>query len=188
MNTIPSPQAGHAVQEEQSQSIVRLLIFGLGFLFAVFDVNPGHANVIAFFAGFLAVAGGFYAAIRLWPAPNVSRRVLSTVADAVAITVGLFLAGDTGAVFVGIYLFVIFSHGFRYGRIYLHLSQLLCIASFISVCILVPWWRTNLDTAVGWLIALIVIPFYVSQFLELMRDARLKTEQALKECLERDRR
>lgn len=75
MNTIPSSKARHAVQEEQSQATVRLLIFGLGFVYAVFDVttHSGHANVIAFFAGFLAVAVGFYAAIRLWPAPNVSR-------------------------------------------------------------------------------------------------------------------
>jgi hypothetical protein len=68
------------------------------------------------------------------------------------------------------------------------LSQLLCVAGFLTVFNLVPWWGSEPMYFLGWLMALIILPFYVSEFSERIKAARLEAQQALKECLERDRR
>jgi two-component system sensor histidine kinase RpfC len=188
MNIIPSPKTAFAVQEEQSQATVRLVIVGIGLAYAVwYAMGRGNFNIVGLLGAYLAVAIGIYAAIRLWPTRSIARSIFGMVVDVAAITGVLFL-GSAGAVVVGAYLFVIFGNGFRFGRIYLHLSQLLCVAGFLIVFNLVPWWRNDQFYFVGWLIALTVLPFYVSGFAERIKVARLEAEQALKECLERERR
>ena len=189
MNTIPSPKTQLAVREEQSQAIVRLVIFGIVFAYAAwYAMGRGDLKIVMFLAAYLAVAMGIYAAIRLWPAANATRRMLGIVADATVITVALVLTGRDGAGFVGVYLFVIFGNGFRYGRIYSHVSQLLCLAGFVLIFILVPWWGHEPYYFLGWLVALILLPLYVSQFTERLKVARKEAEQALKECHEREGR
>jgi len=100
---------------------------------------------------------------------------------------GLILARNDGALFVGVYLLFIFGNGFTYGIFYPHLSQLPCMAGFMLVIALVPCWGREMQISLGWLIAIIVLPFYVSQFAERMKAAHFKAEQALGESLERNR-
>lgn len=142
----------------------------------------------AYLAAYLAFAIATYVATRLRPAVNVSRTVLSTVVDAAAITGVLILAGNDGALFVGLYLFFIFGNLFTYGRFYLHLSQLLCIVGFLLVFMLVPLWGHAPSVALGYLVALIILPLYVSTIFDRVKAEQAKAVQALKECLERDGR
>jgi hypothetical protein len=97
MNTIRSPKTASSVQEEQLDATVRLVIFGIVFAYVVwYAMDRGDLKIVAFLAPYPAVAIGIFAATRLSPAPNVSRRMLGIVADAAAITGVLFL-GSAGA-------------------------------------------------------------------------------------------
>jgi two-component system sensor histidine kinase RpfC len=107
--------------------------------------------------------------------------------DAGGITFGLAAAGDAGVGLVGVYLFVILGNGFRYGARSLFVSQLLCILAFSMLILNAPWWRENHFIGWGLMLTLIVIPNYVSVLLKRVLESRAKTEQALKECLERQR-
>ena len=52
--------------------------------------------------------------------PAVRRRFLGMVVDNAVTTYCLIRLGEGGAVIIGVYLFITFGNGFRYGRIYLH--------------------------------------------------------------------
>jgi two-component system, sensor histidine kinase RpfC len=136
----------------------------------------------------LILAIAILATIWIWPTTNITRRLLGMLADVGAITFGLFLAGESGAVFVGAYLFIIFGEGFRYGRAYLFACQFLSLTGFMLVVVGVPWWQGEMAVAEGWIVSMIVLPFYVATLAERMNVARVKAEAALRECVQRERR
>jgi len=48
------------------------------------------------------------------------------------------------------------------------------------------FWQKHLLIGMGLLIILVILPLYVRLLFDRMRAGHLKTEQALKECLERE--
>jgi two-component system sensor histidine kinase RpfC len=113
--------------------------------------------------------------------------VIGMVADAGAATFCMFLAGESGVSIVGVYLFITFGNGFRYGRAYLVACQALCLVGYSAVLLLAPYWQGHLVTGCGLMLTLVVIPLYVSTLLKRIQESRAKTDQALKECLARER-
>jgi two-component system sensor histidine kinase RpfC len=109
------------------------------------------------------------------------------VADAGAATFCMFLVGESGVVMIGVYLFIIFGNGFRYGRAYLFVCQALCLVGYSAALLFAPYWRGHSVAGWGLMVTLVVIPFYVSALLKRTRESHARTEQALKECLERER-
>src|ERR1700680_4729115 len=57
-------------------------------------------------ASFSMLAISIFAAIWIWPAPNVARRVVGMLADAGTVTFALSLVGESGVGLVGVYLFI----------------------------------------------------------------------------------
>jgi two-component system, sensor histidine kinase RpfC len=190
---------------ELEHAILRIAILSIVTLYATWFVSHLHHGVPSFgaestpwteddkllvggLASWLVVALGIFAVVWMSPAANRARRVLGMVADVGAITFGLLLAGKVGAVLVGTYLFLIFGNGFRYGRAYLHMCQFLSLAGFGLVVSMVPWWQHEWDVVAGWMVLMIVLPSYVGALVGRIDAARLKAEEALKQCVERGRR
>ena len=94
---------------------------------------------------------------------------------------------EGGAVVLAAYLFITFGNGFRYERFYLHACQLMGVAGFSLVLVVSPFWSKHVGIGFGFLIALIIVPFYVGVLAERISAARVKAEEALKECFERER-
>src|SRR6476620_8055986 len=113
--------------------------------------------------------------------------MLGILADVGALTFGLFVMGEGGVVLVGVYFFIIFGSGFKYGRLYLYVSQLLCLIGFVLVVSMVSWWQHELLVAVALIIWMMILPAYVDALAERVNVARMKAEEALKECIERQR-
>jgi two-component system sensor histidine kinase RpfC len=88
------------------------------------------------------------------------------------------LAGEYGFSMIGVFLFVTFGNGFRYGRRYLFASQFLCLVGFCLVLAFVPYWSRHRAAGIGLLIALIVLPVYISTLLKRIQEARAKAEEA----------
>jgi two-component system, sensor histidine kinase RpfC len=176
--------------DELGQAILRIGLLSVVTLYAWWlRVPPWDEHdtiLLTGLAGWLILAIGIFAAIWISPAANAPRRVLGILADAGAVTFGLFLAGESGAMLVGLYLFITFGNGFRYGRSYLFLCQFLCLTGFVLVELMVPWWRHHQVVAMGWMISMIVLPFYVGSLAERANAARVKAEEALKEYVERE--
>jgi two-component system sensor histidine kinase RpfC len=172
---------------EHEQALLRITISALVIVFMV-AMYQSASPLLQGLSLFLALAIALFVAICIWPAPNVPRRVLGLVADVGVTTWAMFLSGEYGASLVGVYLFITFGYGFRYGRRYLLACQALCVLGFFAVLLYVPYWRAHSVAGLSLLIALVVLPLYVLALLHRIEDKHAKTEQALKDCLERQGR
>jgi two-component system sensor histidine kinase RpfC len=92
---------------------------------------------------------------------SVVRRLLGMIVDNACTTYFLILTGEPGAVIFGVYLFVTFGNGFRYGRAYLHASQALSLIGFGLVVVFSEYWRTHTSLSIGVALASLTLPFYV---------------------------
>ena len=169
---------------EHEQALLRIAIVALFLLYIVVAREPGQAEaasdwpIIWLLSAFLVVGVAIFAAICVWPRANVPRRILGMIADNGGATWYICLAGEYGFSIIGVFLFVAFGNGFRYGRRYLFASQALAIAGYTSVLAFVPYWQDHLHAGSGLLAALVVLPLYVSTLLERIQDARSKAEEA----------
>jgi hypothetical protein len=123
MNALNFLKPRFPTHEEQEQALVRLAISAMLLAYAGLLLPNGRyggKQMVFLAAGYLAFATAIYALTRLSAAVNGARRMLSAVVDAGVITAWLVFAGNGGAESVGIYLFLIFSYGCRFGRIYFH--------------------------------------------------------------------
>ena len=169
---------------EHEQAALRILIVGLvlGYM-ASFHGAPEtwtglNWNIVVVLSGFLSAAVAIFAAISIWPAENVPRRLIGMLADNAGATWYMCVAGEYGFSMIGVFLFVTFGNGFRYGRRYLFLSQALCLVGYTGVLVFVPYWQAHRSAGIGLLIALVVLPLYISTLLERIQEARSKAEEA----------
>src|SRR5579864_348447 len=169
---------------EHEQAALRIVIVGLvlGYM-ALFHGAPSRWsaldwNIILVLSGFFLIALAIFAAICIWPMENIPRRLIGMLADNAGATWYMCLAGEYGFSMIGVFLFVTFGNGFRYGRQYLFGSQTLCLLGYAGVLAFVPYWHDHRTAGIGLLIALIVLPLYVSTLLKRIQEARSKAEEA----------
>lgn len=169
---------------EHEQALLRIAIVGLvlGYM-AIFhgwrnNWTATDIEIVQVLSGFFAVAVVIFTAICIYPAVNIPRRLVGMVADAAGCTWYMWVAGEYGFFVIGIFLFITFGNGFRYGRQYLFGCQLLCLLGLTSVLMYVPYWEERRIAGVGLLIALMVLPLYVSTLLKRIQEARAKAEEA----------
>ena len=98
--------------------------------------------------------------------------------DNAATTYCLVLMGEAGAIIIGVYLFITFGNGFRYGRAYLHASQALMIFGFGLVVAFSEYWRTHTSLAIGVFLACLTLPFYVGVLAQRIEEARRRADAA----------
>ena len=169
---------------EFEQALIRVIISALVFAYVVWYVGrdgklaldevEALVAAFAFFTFSLAITG------RIVQAPGVSkaRRILGIVVDNTVASYGVFVLGEGGAVIVGLYLFVTLGNGFRYGRFYLHIAQLLSLIGFSCVMLASPFWSQHPAIDAGFLIALIIVPFYVGILAERIKVQRQRADDA----------
>lgn len=169
---------------EHEQALLRLAIVG-SFL-AYMTLFHGSARtggpldwaIITLLAAFFLVGLAIFAAICIWPGENVPRRLVGMLADNGGAAWYICLAGEYGYSMIGVFLFVAFGNGFRYGRRYLFASQALCVIGYGAVLAFAPYWHGHRPAGIGLLIALVVLPLYVSTLLKRIQEARSKAEEA----------
>lgn len=183
-----------APRRELEQAGLRLAIGALVLLVLVWVrlglQNPSRESLqmIWVLAGFAA----FAAATALWVlfAPRISptRRVLGIIADNAATTYFMLQMGESGALIVGIYMFVAFGNAYRYGRLYLRISHGLALVGLSTVLLVSDFWSQHVLIGMGLFIMLLFLPLYVGLMFQRLNDARLRAEEALQQCIEEGRR
>jgi two-component system, sensor histidine kinase RpfC len=169
---------------EHEQALLRIVIVGLflGYMILFHGSSsargPSDWAVIALLSGFFLVGVAIFAAICLWPSKNIPRRLIGMLADNGGAAWYICLAGEYGFSMIGVFLFVAFGNGFRYGRRYLFASQALSVVGYGAILAFVPYWHGHRAAGIGLLIALIVLPLYVSTLLKRIQEARSKAEEA----------
>jgi two-component system sensor histidine kinase RpfC len=127
---------------------------------------------------FFLFAGGLAVRILTAHHVSVSRRFLGMVVDNAVTSYCLMRMGEGGAVIIGVYLFVAFGNGFRYGRLYLHVSQVMGLVGFSLVLLFSPFWSKHMAIGIGFVLAMIVLPFYVGVLAERINEARKRADDA----------
>jgi two-component system sensor histidine kinase RpfC len=168
---------------EHEQAIVRLTLVSIivGYL-TVTDwaghESTRHPVLYVLFGLYLAVAVGLLIEICRRPEACPRRRIIGMVGDNVAIATCMYLTTDLGAPLFGVFLFVTFGNGFRYGRAYLFGSQAMSIVGFLTVLWLNPYWHDQAALGLGLLFSMIILPLYVSTLLTRIQNARAAAEAA----------
>lgn len=165
---------------EHEQAFLRIVIVAAVLAMAVVFHGPHDFEIVQMLSGFLALAIGIFVAICISPARNVPRRLLGMIADAGGCTWYLWVGGEYSLFVIGLYLFITFGNGFRYGRRWLFGCQALCLLGFTTTLLMVPFWIERRVEGLGLLSALIVLPLYVSTLLKRIEDARARAEDANK--------
>jgi len=151
-------------------------------------VGPVNKEVLAVTSGFFATSILLTLGILATPRLSAPRRFLGMAVDNAVCTYCLIQMGERGAFVLFVYLFITFGNGFRFGRLYLHACQVMSIAGFSLVYWLSPFWGQHPALGSGYLLGLIFLPLYIGLLTERVKAERAKAEEALKACLERERR
>ena len=170
---------------EHEQAILRIVIAvvviaGMG-ISHLQDNGPGNPDTVLLLKGvaaFLVFSIGLFVAICISPAKNVARRLVGMLADAATTTFCVYLSGDAGEAIFGVYLFITFGYGFRFGRPYLFACQALCITGYGIVLLDSVYRAAHPGSWWGLLLALIVLPLYVSTLLKRIEDAKARADKA----------
>ncbi len=161
---------------ERAQSITRLLIVSFPMLYFFL---AGELQAAVALAAYLGIATAIAVWIFFRPETNHLRRSITALGDSCVPTICLlFLPGETGAPFVGIYLWVITGYGFRYGERYLFLTTVLCTLGFLLVVNMGPFWQEHRAVILGYLIVIIVIPAFIARLIRKLHSAIEEAEQA----------
>lgn len=168
---------------EYGQVLVRLVLalFALMFLVITYEVTEkteGKTTVLTATVIYLLFAAGLALSRKFANTPSPMRRIMGILADNGIVTYALIVAGDIGAPLYGGYLWATIGNGFRYGKRYLYVSQILSILGFSLILITQPFWHKYPMFGIGLLIWLIVIPPYVSGLINRLEEATANAEQA----------
>jgi two-component system sensor histidine kinase RpfC len=173
-----------AHRPELEQSSLRVLIAGIVmvylFWYASRDgaVSPSEGVVLQVSILFFAFSLALMLRVLMTARPSVPRRYLGMVADNAVTSFCLMQMGEGGAVVIGVYLFITFGNGFRYGRRYLHVCQAMGVIGFTAVLVLSDFWSHHVAIGTGFLIGLVILPFYVGVLAERIEKAKKRADEA----------
>ena len=169
---------------EFEQSLIRL---GMGLVVLVYlfyryitHATLTHSDIIAFriLGVFLLLTLILMASILYGRKTSVLRRLAGAWLDIWTVTLLLMFTGGDGVMLVGVYLWVIFGNGFRFGNQYLFHAQLLSVAGFMVTSQISPYWKSHPPITYGVLVMLFALPIYVSALIRRMNDAKQKAEES----------
>jgi two-component system, sensor histidine kinase RpfC len=174
--------ASHCDPLELEQATTRLAIgtlFSL-FILSTFATNTSlsHGEQIGFYCLVAFEIAAFVLLVVVGKADKKSptRRIIGNWLDVVGTSTFLSLSGDIGVVLIGVYLWVTFGNGFRFGTKYLFHSQIISILGFIVATQVNPYWAEHQAIVYGFLIILVALPLYVAKLIERMHAATHRAE------------
>ncbi len=154
---------------EYAQSVTRAILVSVICAYFLFTQNY---LILIVAAAYLVTSIGFLIWIVFSPAGNSKRRVLMAIGDISITTICMYYGdGEDGMLFVGLYLWIITGHAFRYGVRYAYLATALSVVGFLTVIILNPFWAQHLHMAVGNLILILVVPLFMARLILKLQRA-----------------
>lgn len=174
----------HCDAHELEQSIIRIGIGFAIFLFLIFrffnNSTLPATDIVAFKIVLAFELSAFIITALIIHSKKKSplRRLAGAWVDIGSTTIFMTFTGELGVMLVGVYLWVTFGNGFRFGKKYLAHSQLLSIAGFIYTIRVNPYWQSHETISYSLLLMLIALPLYVAELINRMEEARRKAEEA----------
>jgi len=167
-------------KREDSEHVQALIRIGFGLFISIYLYSTVGArfDIHVVCIGFEILSCALLLAIAFHPQPSPLRRGFGAVVDLGTTTYLMLTNGEVGAPLYGIYLWVTFGNGFRYGVRSLYVSQAMSIAGFAVVLAFNPFWHQHALMAGGFLLLLAAVPYYGAVLLKGVKAAQDKAEQA----------
>jgi len=167
-------------RREDSEHVQALIRVGFGLFISIYlysTIGP-RIDIHVVCIGFEILSLAIVVAILIHPQRSAWRRGFGAVVDLGTTTYLMWTNGEVGAPLYGIYLWVTFGNGFRYGVRSLYGSQMMSLAGFAAVIAFNPFWHQHALMAGGFLILLAAVPLYGAVLLKGVTTAQDKAEQA----------
>jgi two-component system, sensor histidine kinase RpfC len=164
--------------DEYQQAVIRLVIVGLIVIptFLYYQSLTSHIALILIILFSLSI----FAHTRANNALNKKRITIAMVFDVLVASIAVYLTNDSGAIFMGAYLWFIIGYGFRYGRSMLISTYICSLAGFVVASLLSPYWQVHMVAFYGLLFTLVTVPSYALVLLTKLAEATAKAESASK--------
>jgi two-component system sensor histidine kinase RpfC len=166
--------------DEYQQAVARLVLMSLTIVIILFSYQNIQPSIYAAMAGYGLITIGLLTHTRIKSTPSQKRQLFGIVLDVCATSHAMYLTNDVGAVFIGVYLWLVIGYGLRYGRTMLIVTYIASLIGFISASVLSNHWQLNLVAFYGLLFTLISVPLYAIILLNKLKDATIKAESANK--------
>jgi two-component system sensor histidine kinase RpfC len=168
---------------EHEQALFRVTLAMFVFIYLSFvvrlDGNSPAIWDIYIFSAIWFLSGIVFAAIVFGSKRRSrSRPLFAMAADIFAITYGMYVGGEVGSLFFGIYLWVTIGNGLRYGSKALLFGQILSLLGFSIVALTNDYWMAHRTLAIGLLLTLISIPAFTFVLLGRLKHAISHAEEA----------
>jgi len=170
----------HLAKREDSEHVQALIriAFGLAISIYLYSTVGPQLDIHVVCIGFELLSCAIFIAIIWRPKPSSIRRIFGAVIDLGTTTYLMWTNGEVGAPLFGIYLWVTFGNGFRYGVRSLYESHAMSMAGFGLVVTFNPFWHQHALMAGGFLILLAAVPIYGAILLKSVKTAQDRAEQA----------
>lgn len=167
-------------RREDSEHVQALIRIGFGLFISIYlysTIGP-RLDIHVVCIGFEILSLAIVVAILIHPQRSAWRRGFGAVVDLGTTTYLMWTNAEVGAPLYGIYLWVTFGNGFRYGVRSLYGSHAMSLAGFGAVVAFNPFWHQHALMAGGFLILLAAVPLYGAVLLKGVTTAQDKAEQA----------
>jgi len=171
---------------EFDQAVVRVSLAGFALVYVAWYVtfttrgdglSGAYRQALGIALGYLGLSVMFLLLVLAGGKPSALRRLVAMAVDTTVITYCLIRMGESSAVILFGYLYIIFGNGFRYGRWYLHASQAMAFVGFIVVLFASEFWPKHLWIGLGFLMGLIIIPFYVGALSQRIIEEKNRADE-----------
>ncbi len=169
---------------ELEQALIRI---GIGFalisflLFRHFSglaTSPSDALALPIALSFQALSFVLLGLILFMKRHDSPRRLAGAWLDIGSTTLFMIMTGELGVMLVGVFLWVTFGNGFRFGKKYLIHSQILSLLGFLYTINVNPFWLQHQTISYSLLLMLLALPLYVATLITRIEEARQKAEVA----------
>lgn len=167
-------QVKSAPGREHEQAFIRIAIGIIIFMFVILthlddpDVfkRISIQVIIYTLCGFLLLAW-----IYKNPTKNPLRYVVSSTIDITALSYLMFYSGEMSEAFFGVYLWIIFGFGFRFGSLYLFIASAQSVIGLTVVYLTSFYWSEHPSLFYSILVCLIILPTYLSTLLQRLKQS-----------------
>jgi diguanylate cyclase (GGDEF)-like protein len=168
---------------EHVQAVIRIA-FGLCVSTYLYLTAGPRLDLVVVCVGFEILAIAILVAIVVRPQRSLARQYFGAFVDLGTTTYLMWANGEIGAPLYGIYLWVTFGNGFRYGVRSLYVSHAMSLAGFGFVVAFGTFWNEHALLAGGLLVLLAAVPAYGAVLLKAVEKAnRSLHEQAMRDVL-----
>jgi two-component system sensor histidine kinase RpfC len=142
--------------------------------------TPNHHDITTFriLGVFIVLALILIGLILRSDAPSETRRLAGSWVDIGTLTSLIAFTDEAGVLLVGLYLWVVFGNGFRFGTKYLIHAQVLSIVGFASAIQINAYWNEHWATSYSVMLMLLVLPVYVAALIGRMEAAKRRADEA----------